>query len=82
MVHMWTWSAGDHCSGVTGSAERAREHVTDKLAIGDTAQIEKVRAELSFRTMSSLYLPTGTGWTATRTSQGITWRALHEGPAA
>jgi len=78
---MWTWSAGDRCSGVTGSAERAKNHVRDNLAMGDTARIEKVRAELGFRTLSSFYLPTGTGWTGTRTSRGIEWRALREVPA-
>jgi hypothetical protein len=79
-MDMWTWSAGEHCSGVTGSADRAKGYVRDNLAVGDTARIERVRAELSFRTMSSFYLATGSGWTGTRNSRGITWTALFEGP--
>jgi hypothetical protein len=77
MVDVWTWSAGDHCCGVSGSAERAKGRAGENLAVGDTARVEKVCAELGFRIMSSYYVATGTGWTGIRTDRGIDWRALH-----
>jgi hypothetical protein len=76
-MHMWEWQAGERCTGVSRDPETAIEAVEKHLAVGDSARVERVVAVLSFRTMSSFYLPTGQGWTATREARGrVSWLPL------
>jgi hypothetical protein len=65
---------GGRWTGVSVDEERALQAAEDHLAIGETAHVERVHAFLSFRTMSSFYVPTGQAWTATRDSVGaVIW---------
>ena len=74
---MWEWQAGKRCTGVSLDPDRAIEEAEKHLAVGDSARVERVVAVLSFRTMSSFYIPTGHGWTATREARGpISWLPL------
>ena len=66
LMLMWEWQAGKRCTGVSRDPDRAIQEAERHLAVGDSARVERVVAVLSFRTMSSLYVPTGHGWTATR----------------
>jgi hypothetical protein len=59
---MVTWQAGRH-SGVTDDVTRALDLAGRHLADGVPARVDVVRAELSYRTMSSFYLLTGITWT-------------------
>jgi hypothetical protein len=73
-MDMWEWRSGERWTGVSVDEERALQAAEDHLAIGETARVERVLAVLSFRTMSSCYVPTGQAWTATRESAGaVTW---------
>lgn len=82
---MWEWQAGERCTGVSHDPDRAIEEAEKHLAVGDSARVERVVAVLSFRTMSSFYIPTGHGWTATREKRGpVSWLPLlplQNGPA-
>jgi len=74
---MWEWQAGKRCTGVSLDPDRAIEEAEKHLAVGDSARVERVVAVLSFRTMSSFYIPTGHGWTATREARGpVSWLPL------
>src|SRR5262249_9201746 len=74
-MDMWEWRSGERWVGVSVDEERALQAAEDHLAVGETAHVERVRAFLSFHTMSSFYVPTGQAWTATRESAGaVTWR--------
>jgi hypothetical protein len=74
---MWEWQAGERCTGVSRDPDRAIEEAEKHLAVGDSARVERVVAVLSFRTMSSFYVPTGHGWTATREQRGpVSWLPL------
>lgn len=74
---MWEWQAGERSTGVSRDADRAIEEAERHLAVGDSARVERVVAVLGFRTMSSFYLPTGHGWTATRGARGpVSWLPL------
>jgi hypothetical protein len=74
---MWEWQAGKRCTGVSHDPDRAIKAAEKHLAVGDSARVERVVAVLSFRTMSSFYVPTGHGWTATREARGpIAWLPL------
>lgn len=78
-MEMWKWESGGRWSGVCGSAGLARARAEAHLALGDTARVERVLAELSFRTMSSFYARTGDGWAATREVAGpqpVRWQPL------
>jgi hypothetical protein len=83
---MWEWQAGKRCTGVSRDADHAIQEAEKHLAVGDSARVERVVAVLSFRTMSSFYIPTGQGWTATRETRGpVAWLPLlplQNGPAA
>jgi hypothetical protein len=73
-MDMWEWWSGGRWTGVSVDEERALQAAEDHLAIGETAHVERVRAFLSFHTMSSFYVPTGQAWTATRDKPGaVTW---------
>jgi hypothetical protein len=74
-MDMWEWWSGGRWTGVSVDEERALQAAEDHLAIGETARVERVRAFLSFRTMSSFYVSTGEAWTTTRDKPGaVTWR--------
>jgi hypothetical protein len=74
---MWEWQAGERCTGVSRDPDRAIEEAERHLAVGDSARVERVVAVLSFRTMSSFYIPTGHGWTTTREQRGpVSWLPL------
>jgi hypothetical protein len=76
-MDMWEWRAGERCSGVSGDADRAIQAAERQLAMGENARVERVRAFLGFRTMSSYYVRTGEGWIATRTGRGrIAWQSF------
>jgi hypothetical protein len=86
-MDMWEWRSGGHWTGVSVDEERALQAAEDHLAIGETAYVERVHAFLSFRTMSSFYVPTGQAWTATRESvDAVIWhpatRTSRDPPAA
>ena len=73
-MDMWEWRCGERWVGVSVDEERALQAAEDHLAVGETARVERVRAFLSFHTLSSFYVPTGHAWTATRKSKGaVTW---------
>jgi hypothetical protein len=74
-MEMWEWRSGERWCGVSSDADRAIEAAEEHLAVGETARVERVLTELSFRTMSSYYVPTGQGWTATRQNCGdVAWQ--------
>ena len=77
LMLMWEWQAGKRCTGVSRDPDRAIQAAEEHLAMGDSARVERVVAVLSFRTMSSFYIPTGHGWTATREARGpVSWLPL------
>jgi hypothetical protein len=79
-MEMWEWQSGERCCGVSRDAARARQAAEANLSVGETARVERVLAFLGFRTMSSFYVPTGHGWTATRDKAGpVTWRPVSPG---
>lgn len=74
-MEMWEWQAGDRCTGISRDADRAIAAAERELGLGEIARVERVLAFLSFRTMSSFYVPLGDGWTATRTACGpVAWQ--------
>jgi hypothetical protein len=74
-MDMWEWQAGERCTGVSHDADRAIEAAESALGVGEIARVERVRAFLSFHTLSSFYAHTGEGWTATRTAKGpVAWQ--------
>jgi hypothetical protein len=80
-MDMWEWHSGGRWTGVSVDEDRALAAAAQHLAVGETARVERVRAFLSFRTMSSFYVPTGHAWTATRESLGaLTWRLAAHAP--
>ena len=79
-MDMWEWQSGERCCGISRDAARARKAAEDNLSVGETARVERVLAFLGFQTMSSFYVPTGQGWTATRDKAGtVTWQPVGPG---
>jgi hypothetical protein len=73
-MDMWEWRSGGRWTGVSVDEGRALQAAEEHLGIGETARVERVLAVLSFRTMSSFYIPTGQVWIATRETAGaVTW---------